>query len=207
MATRSKHPLYAVWQGIKRRCLNPNFRHYARYGGRGIKVCERWKSDFAAFLSDMGERPTPFHTIDRIDVDGDYEPSNCRWATRQEQSRNISKNRYIQIEGKKVLACEIAEQLGFKTDTILKRYETGLPSDEILNPKRRVYSAGLALGGIANGERIRAKTHCKNGHPFDEHNTSWTPKGTRTCKACHRIKMRRQTAKKREALKCTPLPL
>lgn len=80
------HPLYAMWQGMQNRCRNPDFKDWEHYGGRGIKVCERW-SDFDNFLQDMGERPDGM-SIDRIDVNGDYEPGNCRWATAKQQSLN-----------------------------------------------------------------------------------------------------------------------
>lgn len=190
----SDHPEYSVWQGMKRRCDNPNFKQFHQYGGRGIKVCDRWLNDFHAFLSDMGPRPSPFHTIDRIDVDKGYTPENCRWATRKEQARNIRKNRYVEHNGKRVLAIEVAEQTGLKPDTIVTRFLAG---HDMFSKERIVFKPGLALGGLANGARQRARTHCKSGHPFDEQNTSWTPRGTRTCKTCHRNKMRRVYARRR----------
>ncbi len=81
-------PEYRSWQGAKQRCLNPSDDHYANYGGRGIQICERWRDSFLSFYEDMGPRPSILHSIDRIDVNGNYEPSNCRWATASEQQRN-----------------------------------------------------------------------------------------------------------------------
>lgn len=84
-------PTYQVWTSMRNRCRNPKCQRYDRYGGRGIKVCERWES-FENFLADMGERPNDLQ-LDRRDNDGNYEPSNCRWATRGEQARNRSNSR------------------------------------------------------------------------------------------------------------------
>lgn len=81
-------PEYSVWCGIKNRCGNPNATSYEHYGGRGIKVCDRWLDSFDNFLSDLGKRPSKQHSIERINVDGDYEPSNCKWATAIEQANN-----------------------------------------------------------------------------------------------------------------------
>jgi len=82
---------YRIWQGVKNRCNNPKVRSYPAYGGRGIKVCDRWLekyTGFINFLKDMGNRPSPEHSIDRVDNDGDYCPENCRWATNYQQSQN-----------------------------------------------------------------------------------------------------------------------
>src|SRR5687767_2577918 len=79
---------YRSWSGIKQRCLNAGNPAYPKYGGRGIAVCERWHGDFEAFLADMGPRPGPGYSIDRIDNSRGYEPDNCRWATYFQQARN-----------------------------------------------------------------------------------------------------------------------
>lgn len=87
------HPLYHTWTDMKQRCLNPNNKRYCDYGGRGITVHDRWRAEngFVNFLQDMGERPEG-KTLDRINNDGNYEPSNCRWATIQEQNLNTRRN-------------------------------------------------------------------------------------------------------------------
>lgn len=81
-------PEYRSWQAMRERCLYESHKHYSRYGGRGISVCDSWRESFSAFLSDMGKKPTPKHTLERINNDGNYEPSNCRWATYAEQRAN-----------------------------------------------------------------------------------------------------------------------
>lgn len=87
MSRKSDMPEYWVWVAMRYRCNNNNSPVYKHYGGRGIKICERWNS-FDNFISDMGRRPAGRYSIDRIDVDGDYEPSNCRWATQKQQTIN-----------------------------------------------------------------------------------------------------------------------
>lgn len=81
-------PEYKSWIAMKERCLNKNNNHYKDYGGRNIKICKEWKNSFETFYKDIGKKPSKDHSLDRIDVFGNYEPSNCRWATRSQQIRN-----------------------------------------------------------------------------------------------------------------------
>jgi len=85
---RKRIPEYATWSRMIQRCHNPNNTDFSYYGGRGITVCRKWLESFEQFFNDMGARPTPKHTIDRINNDGNYEPTNCRWATRLQQTHN-----------------------------------------------------------------------------------------------------------------------
>lgn len=112
-------PIYQIWLNMRQRCQNSKNSHYAEYGGRGITVCERWEV-FENFLSDMGEKPDGM-TIDRRDNDGNYEPSNCRWATRKQQSRNHRRNRYITAFGETLLITDAAEKYGIKLQTLIGR--------------------------------------------------------------------------------------
>ncbi|HVI27483.1 hypothetical protein [Hansschlegelia sp.] len=101
---------YVSWTGMKDRCLNPNNREYARYGARGIRVCDRWLR-FENFIADMGMRPSPHHSLDRIDPNGDYEPGNCRWATALTQGRNTRRALKLVVNGKSVPAMDVLEDV------------------------------------------------------------------------------------------------
>lgn len=197
MVKRNGNPIYTTFQSMKERCRNKNNKQWDRYGGRGIKVCDRWLEPYVGFLnfvSDMGERPAG-HSLDRIDNDGDYSPENCRWASRKEQQLNREITRKIVIEGVEYRASEIAEKYGFKTDTLMERANLVSTFAELVDKNRRVFTKGLALGGKANGARQRAKTHCPSGHEYTPENTSISKDGFRRCRTCHRIKeqIRRQS--------------
>lgn len=121
---------YQSWKSMRSRCSNQKHNQFSRYGGRGIKICERW-STFAAFFEDMGS-PPPGHTLDRIDNDGNYESSNCRWATQKEQQRNRSSNVYLEVDGDSKLLIEWSEILGIPYSRICWRRCHNWPDDEVL---------------------------------------------------------------------------
>lgn len=110
---------YASWGQMIQRCTNPKTFSYPKYGARGIAVCQRWMN-FENFLADMGERP-PGKTIDRINNNGNYEPGNCRWATRTEQARNTSRNNFVVVNDAKVLVTDLATRNGIRASTARAR--------------------------------------------------------------------------------------
>jgi hypothetical protein len=130
-------PEYRIWHGMKARCLYPGNGNYERYGGRGIKVCDRWKDSFPAFLADMGPRPSDEHSIDREDNDGNYEPGNCRWATIEVQANNRSNNIRLEIDGRAMTVAECAEETGLSKELIYIRLKRGLSSVEAVRPLAR----------------------------------------------------------------------
>lgn len=111
------HPLYQTWVGMRSRCERPADTNYKKYGAKGIYVCDRW-SDFLVFLEDMGERPSPNHSIDRIDGSKGYEPGNCRWASHQRQQRNLSSNRLHWYLGRGWNLHELASHAGMEAATL-----------------------------------------------------------------------------------------
>lgn len=112
---------YRIWCHMKERCLNPNSIGYSDYGGRGIGVCPRWRDSFESFYADMGPRPNPNHTIERINNNSGYSRGNCKWATRIEQARNKRNNRLVQYKDKDYTIAELAEMAGKSYMTIYKR--------------------------------------------------------------------------------------
>jgi len=115
---------------MKVRCYNHNGIEWLRYGGRGISVCGRWLNNFENFLADMGEKPSPRHSLDRIDNDGNYEPNNCRWATRKQQANNKSSNRLLTFKGETLSLSAWSDKLKIHPSTLFKH--KGLTPDEAL---------------------------------------------------------------------------
>lgn len=117
---------YAAWTRMIRRCENPRHRAYPYYGGRGIRVCARWRASYAAFLADMGRRPSPRHQLDRIDNEGHYEPGNVRWATREEQQRNTRATRWVVVHGERLALSDAVERYAVvQKKTVEQRLATG----------------------------------------------------------------------------------
>jgi hypothetical protein len=108
--------VYRVWAQMLQRCTTPTDQKYYAYGARGISVCDRWLK-FENFLADMGEPPLR-HSIDRKDNDGNYEPSNCRWATSTQQSRNTSQNKFVIVDGKRLCLTDAAKVVGVCRNTM-----------------------------------------------------------------------------------------
>lgn len=129
-------PLYHIWINMIARCYDAASEAYARYGGRGIKVCQRWLDPAEGihnFSQDIGPRPSASHTLDRKNNNGDYEPDNCRWATKVEQSRNRRTNLVLTHAGKSQCASAWAEELGFSTrNAIVKRLRAGWSVEKAL---------------------------------------------------------------------------
>jgi hypothetical protein len=124
--------LLQSWRSMRYRCANPSARYYHIYGGRGIKVCDRWLHSFENFALDMGARPTPRHTLDRIDVEGDYSPENCRWATPKEQGRNVRKNINVTIDGVTQCVSAWCEMFGVPATRTIARLHRGWPIERAL---------------------------------------------------------------------------
>lgn len=136
----SNHVVRCVWDGIKARCYNRRNPHYMNYGGRGIKMCTRWRFNFKNFLNDMGKRPDGY-TIERIDNDGDYEPKNCRWATRKDQVRNCRQSCFVNFNGKKVFLKDACLSSGLNYKSVHYRIrKLGWTPQEALTEKPRFNS-------------------------------------------------------------------
>lgn len=134
-------PEYRAWGNAIDRCENNKSNSWSRYGGRGIRVCGRWRQSFEAFLLDMGNRPSDRHSLDRIDNDGNYEPTNCRWATKKEQAAN----RHNTV---------VLDHCGYRTLEDFARF-AGLPLAVVKNRHRRGWSAER-MANTPKGRYVRA---------------------------------------------------
>jgi hypothetical protein len=180
---QSKSSEYGIWNNMIQRCGNPNNTKYADYGGRGIRVCARWLASFENFYADMGPRPSGL-TLDRIDVNGNYEPGNCRWATWSEQAAN-KRPMLICRAGLHEFTPEntFVDSGGWRGCRACRREN-----------QRRQDAARRAGRGLANG----AKTHCPQGHEYTPENTYLRPDGGgRDCLTCRRKRDAKSKAARR----------
>jgi hypothetical protein len=160
---------YNIWKNMTARCRDPK---QARYYGRGIRVCERWRTDFLAFLADMGPSPTPFHSIERINNNGDYEPSNCRWATTTEQANNRRSSRFLEWRGEKLTQAQWATRIGIQQSALWARLKLGWPIERVLTP--------LSMKALPDVACIE----CGERKPIAKFRTA------NVCKRCHRARQR-----------------
>lgn len=126
------HPLYSVWAGMKRRCYNENSPNYPLYGGRGISVCDRWRNSVKNFYDDMIDGYSKGLHLDRIDVNGNYEPINCRWVTPIQNNNNKRLNWVVSFDGRTHTPTEWGRELGIKANTIQNRKRKGWTDFEAL---------------------------------------------------------------------------
>lgn len=124
-AVKGITPEYRAWVNMKTRCTNRKCQMYYRYGGRGIKVCDRWLDSFVNFIEDMGKKPTKKHSLERKETDGNYDPSNCVWATQKAQSLNTSRNRFVSFNGRRMTISEFCDLRGFCRSAIHSRTRRG----------------------------------------------------------------------------------
>lgn len=147
---KTDHPLYPVWQSMKRRCHTETNSSFKNYGGRGITICRSWLRDFWKFVRDMGDKPSPAHSVGRIDNDGPYEPANCRWETNLQQQRNRRNNIPVTAWGETHALSFWAERSGVRWWTIHKRIvEYGWGAEDAISTPPADTSAKYKVDGIA----------------------------------------------------------
>lgn len=129
---------YGAWCAMKKRCYLKTNPSYKSYGGRGIVVCNEWIDDFAAFFRHIGPRPSLNHSLDRIDVNGNYEPGNVRWATAREQACNRRDTRMLDFRGEKIVAKHLAMRFGLTTTHMYDQLDRGMSPDAIIADRQEV---------------------------------------------------------------------
>lgn len=177
----SYRPEYRAWQTMRHRCTCESSPAWESYGGRGITICDRWLNDPAAFLADMGARPSPNHEIDRIDNDGGYSQENCRWVLRKINDRNRRSNRTLTHDGRKATIAEWAERTGLSHTLIIHRIDAGWTTHRTLTtPARNKAAKGDAKHNqrqpcadcgkpvaLTSARCITCSNKCRGGRPHD----------------------------------------
>ena len=135
---------YSTWSKMRSRCYNKNSKDYPDYGGRGIKTSEEW-SDFSSFFKDMGAAPTKKHSIDRINVNGDYSKDNCRWATANQQARNKRTNLIIEYNGERLCLIDMCEKYNLAYKYTSKRLKNGWSIERIIEARKKQRNGRLSI--------------------------------------------------------------
>lgn len=187
--TRERHgmvgaPEYRTWVSMRQRCYDKNHDAYRKYGGRGITVCDRWNESFLAFYADMGPRPVGT-TLDRVDNNGSYSPSNCRWTTRREQSRNTRRTIRMTIDGDQVSAIDIAEKNGIEHTKFHGRIRYGWTPEQAVGIEQRFDPRGITVNGETRTKAewaahigiSRQAVHIRLKHGWSIEEALTTPKG------------------------------
>ena len=133
----NRDPEYSAWCSIKQRCYSPTCPNFARWGGRGIKMCDQWLNNYEQFLADVGRKPSPDHTLDRRNNDGNYEPGNVRWVTATVQQNNKRTNRIVEFNGRKQSVGMWATEMGVHRNLILRRLNKGWSVQRAITEKPR----------------------------------------------------------------------
>lgn len=176
MASRhgqSRTRTYNIWALMIQRCTNPKAANYISYGGRGVRVCDEWLN-FAQFFADMGHPPTPKHTLDREDLQGDYTPKNCRWADVETQQNNRSNNVFIEAFGERLTISQWARKTGLTKDQVEHRVfqmrmapEQALVAPRMSHNKRAIRRCQLDGSGVQVFESLAHATRSLPELPFD----------------------------------------
>ena len=144
---------YSSWLNMRKRCNKANDPQYADYGGRGITVCEEWES-FENFYRDMGPKPTPKHSIDRIDNDGPYCKENCRWATQKQQNTNQRSNKRLNFNGESLTISEWADRLGISASTLHSRLRLGWDTNRVLSTPSKEQRKRVSLDSASKSKQL-----------------------------------------------------
>jgi len=156
----AQHPLYHTWANMIQRCTNPKLHNYKNYGGRGISVCEEWRTSFVSFVRDMGPRPSAQHSIDRKENDGNYEPGNCVWATPAQQAANKRKGvQRVSIGQETKPLKDWAARAGVTVDCISQRISRGLTGVHLVAPRWTERTNGMRI--TLGGETLTVRECCK----------------------------------------------
>jgi hypothetical protein len=171
---RQSHREYWAWAAMLQRCNNQKCTQFKNYGARGISVCAAWHS-YDNFIADMGPRPSPKHSLDRIDNNGNYEPSNCRWTDSKTQTRNMRRNTVLELNGERKLLCDWAEHYGLRSSLICNRMnklgwsiERSLTTPADKNKYRRGEDSIAAKAKAAGMHRNMLYARLKRGIPLEE---------------------------------------